>query len=122
MNLTVDIPKDMRAPATARDAVRDLDALDPDVADDTLLLVSELVTNGVKYGGAGPLRLEIDASGPRRLCGEVIDQGSGFVPRTRDRPDTEPGGWGLHLVDRLTDRWGVREGSTHVWFEIDRSS
>jgi hypothetical protein len=38
----------------------------------------------------------------------------------RDRPKTEPGGWGLHMVEALTERWGVRDGSTHVWFEIDR--
>jgi hypothetical protein len=24
------------------------------------------------------------------------------------------------MVEALTERWGVREGSTHVWFEIDR--
>ena len=33
---------------------------------------------------------------------------------------TEVGGWGLHLVQTLSDRWGVHEGSTHVWFEIRR--
>jgi hypothetical protein len=43
-----------------------------------------------------------------------------FVPEVRDRPKTEPGGWGLHLVEALTQRWGVFDGSTHVWFEIDR--
>jgi hypothetical protein len=25
---------------------------------------------------------------------------------------------GLKLVDRLTSRWAVYEGSTHVWFEL----
>jgi hypothetical protein len=51
---------------------------------------------------------------------EVVDQGSGFVPVARDRPATEAGGWGLHLVETLANRWGVHEGSTHVWFEISR--
>jgi hypothetical protein len=40
----------------------------------------------------------------------------------RNRPATEVGGWGLHLVQTLSDRWGVYQGSTHVWFEIDRTS
>jgi hypothetical protein len=31
------------------------------------------------------------------------------------------GGWGLHLTEHLTSRWGTYEGSTHVWFEIDLS-
>ncbi len=30
------------------------------------------------------------------------------------------GGLGLHIVERLASRWGVREGrSTAVWFELD---
>ena len=44
----------------------------------------------------------------------------GRPPVARDRPATEVGGWGLHLVQTLSNRWGVHEGSTHVWFEIDR--
>ena len=78
------------------------------------------ITNSVKYGGEGALRLQIETEGPRKLRAEVIDQGVGFVPVARDRPATEVGGWGLHLVQTLSNRWGVHEGSTHVWFEIDR--
>jgi anti-sigma regulatory factor (Ser/Thr protein kinase) len=118
MTLSVDIARDATAPATARRAIEGLSGT---VADDLLpdvkLLVSELVTNSVKYGGEGALRLQIDTDGPRRLRAEVIDQGVGFVPVARDRPATEVGGWGLHLVQTLSNRWGVHEGSTHVWFE-----
>jgi anti-sigma regulatory factor (Ser/Thr protein kinase) len=121
LTLSVDIPRDPMAPAAARRAI---DGLAGRVADDVIpdvkLLVSELVTNSVKYGGEGALRLQIEAEGPRKLRAEVIDQGVGFVPVARDRPATEVGGWGLHLVQTLSDRWGVHEGSTHVWFEIDR--
>ena len=85
-----------------------------------MLLVSELVTNSVKYGGAGDLRLQVELDSPKRLRVEVVDQGVGFEPKARDRPLTTAGGWGLHLVEELADRWGVHEGSTHVWFEIDR--
>ena len=121
MTLSVDISRDPTAPATARRAI---DGLSGMVADDLLpdvkLLVSELVTNSVKYGGDGALRLQIDTDGPRKLRAEVIDQGVGFVPVARDRPATDVGGWGLHLVQTLSNRWGVHEGSTHVWFEIER--
>jgi anti-sigma regulatory factor (Ser/Thr protein kinase) len=121
MTLSVDIARDPTAPATARRAIEGLSGT---VADDLLpevkLLVSEFVTNSVKYGGEGALRLQIDTDGPRRLRAEVIDQGVGFVPVARDRPATEVGGWGLHLVQTLSNRWGVHEGSTHVWFEIER--
>ena len=29
------------------------------------------------------------------------------------------GGWGLLIVGHASDRWGVADGSTNVWFEID---
>ncbi len=119
--IDVDIPRDPQAPRLARRAVDGLgEAIDPDVRPDVVLLVSELISNSVKYGGTGDLRLQIEAPEPRRLRIEVVDQGSGFEPVARSRPKTEPGGWGLHLVETLADRWGVHEGSTHVWFEIDR--
>jgi anti-sigma regulatory factor (Ser/Thr protein kinase) len=121
MTLSVDIERDLSAPATARQAVDGLSGtLAEDVLTDVRLLVSELVTNSVKYGGEGALRVQIDTAGPRKLRAEVIDQGVGFVPVVRDRPSTEVGGWGLHLVQTLSNRWGVYEGSTHVWFEIER--
>ena len=121
MTLSVDIPRDPIAPAAARRAIEGLSGtVADDVMPDVKLLVSELVTNSVKYGGEGALRLQIDTDGPRKLRAEVIDQGVGFVPVARDRPATEVGGWGLHLVQTLSNRWGVHEGSTHVWFEIER--
>ena len=121
--VTFDIPRDPGAPSAARRAIERLsDRIAPDVVPDVKLLVSELITNSVKYGGEGALRLQIETEGPRKLRAEVIDQGVGFVPVARDRPATEVGGWGLHLVQTLSNRWGVHEGSTHVWFEIDRTS
>jgi anti-sigma regulatory factor (Ser/Thr protein kinase) len=120
--VTVGISRDPTAPSEARRAIERLEGkIAPDVAPDVKLLVSELITNSVKYGGNGEVTLRIDTASPRKLRIEVIDQGAGFVPVARNRPATEVGGWGLHLVQTLSDRWGVYEGSTHVWFEIDRT-
>jgi anti-sigma regulatory factor (Ser/Thr protein kinase) len=120
--VTFDIPRDPTAPGAARRAIERLnDRIAPDVVPDVKLLVSELITNSVKYGGDGEVQLKVEAEDPRKLRIEVIDQGVGFVPVERDRPATQVGGWGLHLVQTLSDRWGVYEGSTHVWFEIDRT-
>jgi anti-sigma regulatory factor (Ser/Thr protein kinase) len=117
--VSIELPRDARAPGLARRALRDLqDEVDPDRLSDVRLLVSELVTNGVKYGGNGPVRLNVSTAG-NRLRAEIVDQGVGFVPKRRDRGLDDVGGWGLHLVEALTDRWGTRSGSTHVWFEID---
>ena len=118
--LSVELPRSPRAPFMARRALDDLAGeIDPDVLPDVRLLVSELITNSVKYGGEGPVRLEVEASS-RKLRAEIIDQGIGFTPVERDREDLDKvGGWGLHLTEQLTSRWGTYEGSTHVWFEID---
>jgi anti-sigma regulatory factor (Ser/Thr protein kinase) len=121
--VTFNIPRDPSAPGAARGAIEGLnDRIAPDVVPDVKLLVSELITNSVKYGGNGEVTLKVEADDPRKLRIEVIDQGVGFVPIARNRPATEVGGWGLHLVQTLSKRWGVYEGSTHVWFEIDRTA
>ena len=114
------LPKSDEAPALARAAVSE--AVPQGCAEDAALLVSELVSNGVKYGGDGEIQLEIHA-GPDRVRAEIVDQGSGFEPlsrASRNMTASDEGGWGLHLVDTLADSWGVYEGSTHVWFEIRR--
>jgi serine/threonine-protein kinase RsbW len=106
------------APRRARDHVR---ALDVERGEDATLLVSELVTNAVKYGpDDGEIRL-IVAQHPSRTRFTVHDPGSGPLPemRTSPTPTQEGGGHGLRLVDTLADRWGVERGSTRVWFELD---
>lgn len=121
--LSVDIPCDLRAPARARRAVESFAAeVDPGVLANVKLLVSELITNSVKYGRSDVVRLELHGGGDGRVRVEVIDEGGGFVPVARDRPATEAGGWGLHLVHTVADRWGVATEASRVWFEISRGA
>jgi anti-sigma regulatory factor (Ser/Thr protein kinase) len=117
--------------ASGPDAVsaarRGLDPLErelgPQRLHDMRLLVSELVTNSVRHACEGAdeeLELEVIVSGDLiHVC--VTDRGPGFEVAPR-RPDDDPGsGWGLFLVEQLSDRWGVElNGSTQVWFELDR--
>ena len=92
------------------------------VRDGVLLLVTELVNNAVRHAKIGPeqsLRVGVWLS-PRRVRVEVVDPGTGFTRiRAPSRRD-ESGGWGLVLVDRIADRWGVARAAagTCVWFEI----
>lgn len=111
----------------ARDAVsRFADVVGPERLGDLRLLTSELVTNAVKYGGAGDLTLHMDVRGDR-LRVEITDQGTGFdAQRTADRRNRDDldhvGGWGLPIVEALARDWGSFEGSTHVWFEFELPS
>jgi len=118
-DLSVELPRTAEAPSLARKALENLNhRVDADRMADVRLLVSELVTNSVKYGGEGPVRLEVSTR-PDRLRAEIVDQGVGFTPKARDRDLEDVGGWGLHLTEELTERWGTHEGSTHVWFEMN---
>jgi anti-sigma regulatory factor (Ser/Thr protein kinase) len=90
---------------------------------DLLLLVTELVTNAVRHGPVGPDRSLLVAVqwGPGGVQVEVGDPGGGpKLVHPRPRHDGS-GGWGLVLVDRIADRWGVTRtpGGTSVWFEIE---
>jgi signal transduction histidine kinase len=116
---TLDMARDDRAPLQARRALEDLDAgLDEATLEDARLLVTELVANSVRHGQGDSVRLILDQPGPGRLRCEVVDDGHGFLPLSRTPDSDAEGGWGLHLVETLSADWGVREGSTHVWFEL----
>jgi two-component sensor histidine kinase len=81
------------------------------------LLVSELVTNGIVHGRherGGSIMLDFLLNSTLRCA--VVDSGSGFARRTAWHRN---GGWGLRLVERLADRWGIQRTryGTRVWFE-----
>jgi anti-sigma regulatory factor (Ser/Thr protein kinase) len=114
----VELPRDATAPRAARGWVTH--HFGADLSEATLatakLLLSELVSNAVLHGeGAITLRAVLDRD---RFFAEVIDEGHGFS-WTPPRPAPEPiGGWGLTVVAGESDRWGIYEGTTHVWFEL----
>jgi Histidine kinase-like ATPase domain len=96
-------------------------AVDPAAFGHLRLLVTELVSNAVRHGTRetyAPIELSVVAA-PHRVRAEVIDRGSGFTPPARSEGDDQASGWGLHLVEQLSDRWGLQQnGRTVVWFEI----
>jgi anti-sigma regulatory factor (Ser/Thr protein kinase) len=120
MDLQLNMARGTSAPAEARRAVRALRAsLDADIVADMTLLVSELVTNAVKYG-EGRIQLRANTRGTRHVLVEVLDEGVDFVPATERRTRFPSGGLGLKLVDRIATSWGVQAARTQVWFVIDR--
>ena len=112
------LPRTPHAASRARDAADRLTVdLPAELRARLRLVVSELVTNAVRHGdGAIELRLWRDGTTVR---GEVVDEGGGFEHEVRSEGWQDVGGRGLGIVERLTRRWGIREGTTHVWFELD---
>jgi anti-sigma regulatory factor (Ser/Thr protein kinase) len=112
------LPRGTTAAQVARRAVRDSFArhLEPPRMHDLALVVTELVTNAVAHG-RGEIVLRVKLEG-ERVIGEVVDEGKGFEQEVRVRGPEDVGGRGLLIVDALSSRWGIHEGTTHVWFEL----
>jgi len=115
--VTWDIPSDPAYVAEARkQASRQLGAWGLDeAAFVTELVVSELVTNAIRYGSP-PVRLRLIKD--RTLICEVSDAAS-TAPHLRRARIFDEGGRGLMLVAQFTDRWGTRHTPTGktIWTE-----
>ena len=121
---TLDLSLQPQPASVAEARTRVCDAIEPELTDgasDTLrLLVSEVVTNAVRHGGNGQ-PVELHASWNSEVRVEVSDRGEGFTPAPRLGQLDEPGGFGLFLIGRLADRWGVdTDDGTTVWFVMRR--
>ncbi|WP_225851018.1 SpoIIE family protein phosphatase [Streptomyces sp. HPF1205] len=112
-----DLPADPAVVATARRYATEQLArwgLE-EAASVTELVVSELVTNAIRYGGA-PIRLSLIRN--RSLICEVSDASS-TSPHMRRARSYDEGGRGLLLVAQLARRWGTRPGRVGktIWAE-----
>jgi anti-sigma regulatory factor (Ser/Thr protein kinase) len=107
--------------SVAEARARVCEALEPEVASGTVetlrLLLSEVVTNAVRHAGS---TIKVHATWGSEVRVEVCDRGGGFLlaPRVGNGGE-RPGGFGLYLLGRLADRWGVEvaDGTT-VWFVL----
>jgi anti-sigma regulatory factor (Ser/Thr protein kinase) len=118
--IEVELPRDPIAGSRARRILEAMAAGSLDVSElgRAKLLVSELVNNAVLHGrGSIVFKADLDEN---RLHVEVVDEGTGFEREVRQRDVEDLGGRGLSLVESESSRWGVHEGTTHVWFEIER--
>ena len=96
------------------------------VADDALLIASELVTNAVRHARPlqpGGLRVSWQIS-PAQIGVSVTDGGSATAPAALAAAKSALGGRGLHIVHHLASAWDVsrsREGTT-VWAVLARAA
>ena len=114
------------APQRVRRRLRERldEVLDSTTERDLELLISEVVTNAVRYGTADrrsdiKVQVKLDSD---TITAHIEDSGPVFSPATRPTPRFErgAGGFGLFLLDKLSTRWGVERGETgfHVWFRL----
>jgi anti-sigma regulatory factor (Ser/Thr protein kinase) len=125
--LALELTRNLEAPSVARAAMMgrcDGFELDPSLCHTLVLLVSEVVSNAVLHS-RGPVDAPIMLAATVTdtvIRVTVTDAGGGFTPKSR-APDTKHGGYGLYLVDKAAERWGVdRVGGTRVWFELPRTT
>ncbi|MFI0237250.1 SpoIIE family protein phosphatase [Streptomyces sp. NPDC016845] len=107
-----------RARRLARSALARWDL--EEMTDSVELLVSEVVTNAVRYASR-PVTLRLLRTDVLRCeVGDDVPQ----LPRQRQARATDEGGRGLFLVNRLARRWGATRLSTGkvVWFELVKPS
>ncbi len=123
LRLALELEPDFEAASRAREALEQLDDhLEEQVLEDMRLLVTELVTNSVRHTRAETVVLRI-LVGRSAVWTEVTDAGPGFDPPNSTRTANDATGWGLFLVERLAERWGVNQSDagTKVWFELRRA-
>ncbi|MEU6368997.1 amino acid permease [Streptomyces sp. NPDC046931] len=114
-----ELPPDPAAVATIRTAVskqlRDWGLDDLTFASE--LIVSELVTNAIRYVG-GPIQVRLIRD--RTLTCEVSDTGH-TTPNLRHAASDDEGGRGLYIIAQMTHHWGTRYTTTGkiIWTEQD---
>lgn len=116
----LDLPLSLHSPAAARQFLRDATCPEHSparVLDDAVLLVSELVTNSVLYGGP-PIVVAVDCH-ESAMQVRVRDGAPGLPVPGDPGPDDE-NGRGLALMEMLSEDWGVdaEPAGKYVWFRV----
>ena len=125
MRTRYELERDVSAPRTARDVVKDAVAELGSRAADARIIASELVANSVRHSdapAARPIELEVEFDADFVKI-EVCDAGSGYErDAVKQRRAGHDGGFGLLLVAELSDAWGVPgNGGTCAWALLDRT-
>lgn len=119
------LPADRRTPAAAREIVREVltEAGLTELLDETLLLTTEIATNGVVHARTD-IDLEVVADRDE-VTVTVTDFADGQPARTTPNGvELAEGGRGMLLVDHFATSWGTNHHASGkgVWFRLSRSA
>ena len=113
--MTLKVAANEAAPSRSRSHLEELKRFLEPRYDDVALVISELVTNSVKHGATGDIRVMVRTT-DESIRLEVRDSGTGFDTTT---PRGE--GMGLKIIEALADDWGIsRDEEFAVWVELRR--
>jgi anti-sigma regulatory factor (Ser/Thr protein kinase) len=121
-SVAIDLPLEPESARRARNQLKPFrDVLDETSFIDLCLLVDELVVealHGHDEGMPAPLKLRAELDGNRVRV--AVAEGGGSYRLPSRRPEPGDPGFGLHLVQRLSDRWGMRRERNRatVWLEM----
>jgi anti-sigma regulatory factor (Ser/Thr protein kinase) len=120
----ISLPPDASAPSKARELLLRVmaDQTGSEQRRGAVLALSEIVTNAVLYGATDetdPISLLIDRTEDVVTIRVIQPRPVPEHLSIADVPDGWPtGGYGLRIVDRVADRWGVQSEPPSVWFEL----
>jgi anti-sigma regulatory factor (Ser/Thr protein kinase) len=122
---TLALPRDLGTPAQGRRLLESaLDSLPESVLADAQLLLTEVLSNAILHGSAGPgARLDVLVEADESVVRVTVTDRSPQFPRPAIHPPDPlaASGWGLYLLERLAKQWGVDDapdGGSAVWFEL----
>lgn len=91
----------------------------PGLADDSALIISELIANAVRHARSDSVRVTVNLVAERRVRLAVVDK-SPVLPQLRTPSLEDVQGRDLPQVNALADRWGTDRlpWGKRVWAEL----
>jgi anti-sigma regulatory factor (Ser/Thr protein kinase) len=121
--VAIDLPLEPESARRAREQLKPFrSSVDEPTFIDLCLLVNELVVEALhgSSDGAAPYDIRLRAQLDQDRVHVVMEEGGGAYHLPSRRPEPGDPGYGLHLVQRLSDRWGIRRDRDQatVWLDL----